>query len=209
MRHANDLLSYLRSQGPSPAADAVTDGQLVERFVQRRDEAAFYALLRRHGLMVWGVCRRLLQNQADAEDAFQATFLVLVRKAGSIVPPALVGNWLYGVAYRAAQKALALRARRREHERRAAAMRNIDAAESEAIGDLQQLLDQELVACPRSIASRSCFASSKGKPGPTPPVNSVGRKGRWREGWRAAASCWADGSSGTVYRCPVRVWRRS
>src|SRR5438034_5331311 len=78
---------------------ALTDGELLERYVQSRDEVAFEALVRRHGPMVLAVCRRVLGNQADADDAFQATFLVLVRKAVSLRTPGTVGNWLYGVAY--------------------------------------------------------------------------------------------------------------
>src|SRR5262245_37459410 len=76
-----------------------TDAQLLERFVCRRDEAAFQALMQRHGPMVWGVCRRVLRNEPDAEDAFQATFVVFVRKAASIADAAGVGSWLYGVAH--------------------------------------------------------------------------------------------------------------
>src|SRR6266481_2680132 len=91
----------------------LTDGQLLEAFLAGGEEAAFEALLRRHGPMVLGVCRRVLRNEADAEDAFQATFLVLVRKAASIVPRGMVGNWLYGVAHRTALKARTLNARRR------------------------------------------------------------------------------------------------
>src|SRR5213080_1251930 len=79
--------------------DGRTDGQLLEGYLQRREEAAFAALVRRHGPMVFGVCRRLLRNDSDAEDAFQATFLVLVRKAASISKPSSVSNWLYGVAH--------------------------------------------------------------------------------------------------------------
>src|SRR5262249_18417895 len=86
-------------------AAGLTDGELLEQFIGRRDEAAFEALLRRHGPMVWGVCRRLLPDEADAEDAFQATFLVLVKKAAGIRPRGMVGNWLYGVAQNTARKA--------------------------------------------------------------------------------------------------------
>src|SRR5262245_35043421 len=93
---------------------AVTDGELLDGFVARRDEAAFEAL------MVRGVCRRVLQNDADADDAFQATFLVLVRKAASIRPRGLVGNWLYGVAHTTALKARAMSSKRAVKEREAA-----------------------------------------------------------------------------------------
>src|SRR5436853_387343 len=100
----------------------LTDGELLERYATRRDEAAFEVLLRRHGPMVLGVCRRVLRNAPDAEDAFQATFLVLVRKAGSIGRRELLGNWLYGVAYRTALDARAAAARRRARERQVSPM---------------------------------------------------------------------------------------
>src|SRR5260221_8485814 len=90
------------------------DGELLGRYVDRRDEAALAALVNRHGPMVWGVCRRLLSHH-DAEDAFQASFIVLVRKASSIVPREMVGNWLHGVARQAALQArTAVRRRARE-----------------------------------------------------------------------------------------------
>src|ERR1700686_640740 len=91
------------------------DSELLGRYVDRRDEAALAALVNRHGPMVWGVCRRHL-SQHDAEDAFQATFIVLVRKASSIAQRELVGNWLYGVAHQTALQARRSAARRRARE---------------------------------------------------------------------------------------------
>jgi RNA polymerase sigma factor (sigma-70 family) len=85
----------------------LTDAQLLTRFAERRDEAAFEALVRRHAPMVLGVCRRLLRNAQDAEDAFQVVFLVLVQKAASVRPREAVAGWLYGVARKAALKARA------------------------------------------------------------------------------------------------------
>src|SRR5262245_49668517 len=110
------LLQHLR-RAASPTEGGLTDGQLLDAFVTARDEAAFEILVGRHGPMVLGVCRRILRDTHDAEDAFQATFLVLARKAASVVPREMVGNWLYGVACRTASKAKSLAARRREKER--------------------------------------------------------------------------------------------
>src|SRR5437660_12429342 len=101
---------------PGGEADR-TDGQLLECYVRSREEAAFAALVRRHGPMVWGVCRRVLRSHQDAEDAFQATFLVLVRKAASVVPREMVANWLYGVAHQTALKARATTAKRAAREK--------------------------------------------------------------------------------------------
>ncbi len=94
----------------------LTDAELLDDYLSRRDEMAIAALMGRHGPMVWGVCRRLLSHH-DAEDAFQATFLVLVRRASSIVPRGTVGNWLYGVARRTALKAKATTAKRQTREK--------------------------------------------------------------------------------------------
>src|SRR5205807_6256918 len=112
------------SSDPSRACPAVepTDRELLHRFHRLRDQAAFELLVRRHGPMVLGVCRRVLAHAHDAEDAFQATFLVLVRRAGTIRDPELLANFLYGVAYRVARKARTRLARQSQCERRATSM---------------------------------------------------------------------------------------
>jgi RNA polymerase sigma factor (sigma-70 family) len=126
----------------------LTDGELLEAFVTRRDEAYFEALVRRHGPMVLGVCRRILRNPHDAEDAFQAAFLVLARRAAAVVPRDLVGNWLYGVAYRTALAARRTAARRRSRERQVDAMPEPSARAEETWQELWPLLDRELNRLP-------------------------------------------------------------
>src|SRR5262245_12099539 len=93
-----------------------TDADLLRRFAHDRDETAFAALMRRHGPLVLGVCRRLLHDPNDADDAFQATFFVLARKAGAVGQPDRLANWLYGVALRVAQKARTAAARRQARQ---------------------------------------------------------------------------------------------
>ncbi|HEV3448367.1 MAG TPA: sigma-70 family RNA polymerase sigma factor, partial [Gemmataceae bacterium] len=99
--------------------EALSDGQLLERYVKERDERAFAMLVERYGALVLGVCERVLGDRHYAEDAFQATFLVLVRRADSLDGERALGNWLYAVAYRTAVKARAIAARRRVRERQA------------------------------------------------------------------------------------------
>jgi RNA polymerase sigma factor (sigma-70 family) len=120
-----------------------TDAALLGRFVAGRDEAAFELLLRRHGPMVLGVCRRVLRDAHEAEDAFQATFLVLVHKARSIDRPELLGPWLHGVACRTAAQARQP-ARRRAREREAAVMPDGDPTVEVVWRELRQVLDEAL-----------------------------------------------------------------
>src|SRR5437879_548667 len=96
--------------------DNLTDKQLLERFASQRDEAGFAELVHRHGPMILGVCRQILRQEQDAEDAFQATFLVLCRKAGSIRSGEALPNWLFGVARRLANRMKAASSRRQARE---------------------------------------------------------------------------------------------
>jgi RNA polymerase sigma-70 factor (ECF subfamily) len=100
-----------------PASGSPGDADLLRRFAADRCEEAFATLVRRHGPLVLSVCRRVLGDVPDAEDAFQATFLVLARRAGSIADPERLGNWLYGVAARVALKARGSLRRRQAREK--------------------------------------------------------------------------------------------
>src|SRR5262245_35344442 len=143
-----EVMQHLRSVLLLREGAELTDGQLLECFLSRHEPAALEALVRRHGPMVWGVCRRVLGTHHDAEDAFQATFLVLVRKAASVHPRSQVGPWLYGVARQTALKARADRARRRERERPVTPMPEPAATDPEIRSDLQAVLDGEIGRLP-------------------------------------------------------------
>jgi RNA polymerase sigma factor (sigma-70 family) len=141
----------------------MTDGELLECFVSERDDGAFAALVRRHAAMVWGVCRRVLSCHQDAEDAFQSTFLVLVRKAASVTPRHMVANWLYGVAHQTALNARASAARRRARERQVTQMTEPARPEQNLWHDLQPLLDQELSRLPAKYRSAIVLCDLEGK----------------------------------------------
>jgi RNA polymerase sigma factor (sigma-70 family) len=136
------------------------DGQLLERYLTWREEAAFEALVRRHGPMVLGVCHRVLRNAHDTEDAFQATFLVLVRKAESIRPRDQVGNWLYGVAYRTALKAKAMAAKQAARER---TRPRPELLLDEPVPDWIPLLDRELSKLPDKYRAPVVLCDLEGK----------------------------------------------
>jgi RNA polymerase sigma factor (sigma-70 family) len=141
----------------------LTDGQLLHDYLSRHEEGALAALVRRHGPMVWGVCRRVLRSYHDAEDAFQATFLVLVRRAASITSPELLANWLYGVAHQTGLKARATTAKRRTRERQVINMPEPAATEGDLWHDLQPLLDQELSRLPDKYRVAIVLCDLEGK----------------------------------------------
>jgi RNA polymerase sigma factor (sigma-70 family) len=140
-----------------------SDGQLLDRFLSHHDEAAFTALVRRHGPIVLGVCQRVLRNHHDVEDAFQATFLVLVRKATAIVPRENVANWLFGVAYRTALKARMVMAKRCEKERRMRGQPARPTNEEQVWEDVLPYLDQELDGLPERYRMPIVLCDLEGK----------------------------------------------
>jgi RNA polymerase sigma factor (sigma-70 family) len=141
------VLRYIRQVRGSPAHAEVSDAQLLEHFTRQGDEAAFTALVERHGPMVLGVCLRVLRNTHDADDAFQATFLLLARKARSLRQPELLGRWLHGVAYRTALKARGVAVRRRLRQR---PLEDVAAQDDEAPvwRDLRPVLDDAIGQLP-------------------------------------------------------------
>lgn len=142
------VLGHLRQAALTGEDAETTDGKLLGEFISRRDEVAFARLVRRHGPMVLGVCRRVLQHRQDAEDAFQATFIVLARKAGSVQPREQLGNWLHGVAYRTALEARRLAAKRRARERQVEGMPHPTVEPEQPWQDLWPRLDEELSRLP-------------------------------------------------------------
>lgn len=160
----NDTVRELRRLFEVGSLGGLSDGQLLDRFVARREAGAFEAIVRRHGPMVWGVCRRVLLDHHDAEDAFQATFLVLARRAASVMVREKLGHWLYGVAYQTAMKARAMRAKRRARETRAAEMQAEATVGHHDLGDdLAASLDRELSRLPAKYRVPIVLCELEGK----------------------------------------------
>jgi len=157
------VLPHLHRLLASSTGGAATDRQLLEEFLARRDPAAFASLMRRHGGTVLGVCQRVLNHVHDAEDAFQATFLVLIRKARSIAKREAVGSWLYGVAYRVALKARADAARRRRQEAQAEAHRSEPRDHDRTVQDVRTALDAELHRLPEKYRQPLVLCYFEGK----------------------------------------------
>src|SRR5262245_55411340 len=167
----------LRKLLETHTANESTDGQLLTRFAAQRDESAFAALMKRHGPLVYGVCRHVLGHEHDAEDAFQGTFLVLARNAASIQRQNSVAGWLHGVAYRLSLKARQTAARRRRRESLAAKPDVARTPAPEGWRELQAILDEELGRLPEKLRTPFvlCVLENKSKP-------EAARQLRWPEG---------------------------
>ncbi len=137
------ILEHLR-RWAAPEAASLSDAELLARFVTERASDAFAALMQRHGRMVWSVCRNVLGQEQDAEDAFQATFLVLARKAASIRKGTALASWLHGTAYHIAWRARRDSITRRKHERKGANMPRAEVAAESSWREVQAILDEEI-----------------------------------------------------------------
>jgi RNA polymerase sigma factor (sigma-70 family) len=175
--HAGIVLRHLHRALAAPHGDALPDRLLLQRFVAGRDEVAFAALVRRHGPLVLGVCRRVLGCVQDAEDAFQATFLVLARKAATVRRHQSLAGWLHRVAYHLAVRARTQAAARRRHERQAPPRRAGDPLEELTGRELLAALDEELRALP------ACYRE---------PLVLCHLQGRTRDEAAAALGCSAS-----------------
>lgn len=151
--------------GDAAAGDLtqLRDDQLLVRFFQMRDDAAFSTLVQRYGPLVYGVCQRILHEAADAEDAFQATFLVLVRKGETLREPGRLANWLYGVAYRTAHKFRAKAALRTRSEREAGKMATTSEPGAMTYEELQAVLNEEISQLPEKYALPLVLCYLEGK----------------------------------------------
>jgi RNA polymerase sigma factor (sigma-70 family) len=160
---ADTILRHLRTVLEGEATRGLTDAELLQRFAVRREESAFAALVQRHGRLVWGVCRHVLTGEQDAEDAFQATFLVLARRAGAVRKREAVGSFLYGVAYRVAMKAKQGARKRQARERQSAARPREQAPPDLAWRELQAVLDEELQRLPEKYRAPFVLCCLEGR----------------------------------------------
>ena len=210
------VLRYIRKLAGAREVGAATDRQLLERFTTLRDESAFAALVERHGPMVLGVCQRILRNEHDAEDAFQATFLVLARKASSQRWRESVGGWLYEVACRVARKARADRARRQVRERQVAIMPSVDPLSLVAGREIQAVLEDELCRLPDKYRLPVVLCCLEGS-----SRSEAAQQLGWKEGTVAGRLARGAASSRSVWpaeasryrppcspRCLPTIWRR-
>jgi RNA polymerase sigma factor (sigma-70 family) len=158
-----DLLQRLPRLWAAEAARDLSDGELLERFLARREETAFAILVQRHGPMVLGAVRRVLADAHHAEDAFQAVFLVLARRAAAIRKRASLANWLHGVARRIALRARAQAAAQRHRERRPREMPQVDVLDEVTWRELRAVLDEEVGALPERHRAAVVLCDLEGK----------------------------------------------
>jgi RNA polymerase sigma factor (sigma-70 family) len=177
MGQGSSVVDYLRKVTARRLASSSTDATLLQLYVSQRDEVAFETLVNRHGAMVHGVCQRILGNRHDAEDAVQATFLVLVYRAGSVRKQASFSHWLYSVACRTALQARTKLARRRVHEKKVATRAICEAVPDLVWQELHSILDDEVSRLPEKYRTPFALCYLEGM-----TYEEASRKLRWPKG---------------------------
>jgi RNA polymerase sigma factor (sigma-70 family) len=162
-RSVGTVLSHVRKLAAAYGAESATDCELLQAFADRQDQAAFAMLVRRHGPMVLNVCRRVLHQHHDAEDAFQATFLVLARKAASVRRSQALAGWLYGAAHRMALSMRRAAVRRRQHEAKVTGMASTNPSTELAWREVQALLEDEIQRLPEKYRMAFVLCCLEGK----------------------------------------------
>jgi RNA polymerase sigma factor (sigma-70 family) len=185
----NIVFSHIRHLVGARQCGDSTDNDLLQRFAAQREEAAFAALMHRHGPMVLRVCRRVANNLEDAEEAFQATFLVLVRKANSIRRGEAVGSWLCSVAYRVAREARIRADQQRTRERQAMIPTPSDPSMEAAKQELHRILDEVLDQLPAKYRSPLVLHYLEARPRKRRRDSSAGPREPSRVGWRGRGTC--------------------
>jgi RNA polymerase sigma factor (sigma-70 family) len=145
------FLDWLKRTLATEGLAAIPDHQLLERFLSTHDEMAFRAIISRHGPMVYRVCRRVLADEQETEDAFQAAFVILIRKAGSIRKRMSLASWLHGVAYQVALRVRTSSRRRRVREIQVGGQEEVVAADDRSWREVRTILDEELGRLPEKL----------------------------------------------------------
>jgi RNA polymerase sigma factor (sigma-70 family) len=174
---AGTVIRHIRRLGVAQDTRDSSDAHLLQRFAADREEAAFAALVQRHGRLVWDVCRHVLRHEQDAEDAFQATFLVLAKKAGSVRKGEALASWLHGTAYRVALRAKRDAAIRRAHERRGQSMPAEKSLPETVLREALALLDEEVDRLPDRQRAAFVLCCLEGK-----SLAEAARQLGWKEG---------------------------
>jgi RNA polymerase sigma factor (sigma-70 family) len=168
---------YIQQLAETPAEHERSDAELLHVFLAERDESAFRLLVQRHGRMVLSVCRRMLRQREDAEDAFQAVFLILARNAAGIRKSASLASWLYGVAYRISLKARAEMSKRRRHEKQVVQARPVQSDRDVAMRELQAVLTEEVARLPEKYRAPFVLCCLEGV-----SRSEAARQLGWKEG---------------------------
>ena len=201
----NGLVSQLGRSAPD-GVQAAGDGELLNRFIASRDEAAFAELVRRHGRLVFGVCRRVTGSHHLAEDAFQAVFVVLATKSAAVRPPGAVGAWLHGVAFRTAPRARTMADRRRRRETAVGTLPEAGAPSTPDVLDAVAMLDEEIARLPDRLRVPVVLCELRVLAERTRPLDSGFVRGRSPAGSPPPARLWRTGCVKGVSCCPRRVY---